>query len=891
MLNKHEGLADKQKSMEEKMKTKRTKSDTLTDLEAQLKDKQVIKERVDKRKNLEEDIELHDKCLVWLKYYDVAKKMRNFKDLIKNDQEEIKKCEGTINRLNKKMEEIKVEENKYKQKNQGLSTQVRQVEQSMASKNNPVKRLQDLIVTRTDQIERTKTSATDIKKRIKNMKGELGQTENILQSLKENETLQQLHKIEFEVKKYEEDINEYESVIKDYQAKVDLHTRRIAAIQKKIDEKTSEDSVKLEILRQRNPDAYAGVVWLRKNISMFKNPSGVHEPIMMKLKVTDAKYAFQVENMIGAQELEAFVCENVDDCNLLMNELRGKQKLKRINAVHSTPLHMGISRAVVAKGAGKHIFLDQVIKAPKAIEDHILTSKRLNLCPVFEREPNIDHAKLGPTVFFIGKKKAIVTRSQYCKEMSQVKYEDYTDSYRVNYLAQSAAEDNASEVEDDEKEIVGINKKIAEINGDIGRAKGGLKKKRETHGTSIHHREQLFTRIQTIETTKQKIKDLQKDIKDLEKRKTDKDTIKNYTKERTEYAMKLSEAMGSMMADIKKSCENQEAIEKNNLMMQQIELNNQNDKKEFAKAKSELDVFRKSVKERSQELEARNKEAIELRKEAKGWMNEKGEVTNAELKQEFEERCGKSLPDMKAKVVSLTKELERIPNVSQKEINEIKKREKDRDEQKESIEKLETDIAQLKFQLKQDKEDLVSGINEMVENINENFMNKMDAIGYAGQVILKTGEHELDFKNYGLDIMVKFHDKDALIALTNHTQSGGEKSVTTALYIMSLQEMTQVPFRCVDEINQGMDEHNEKAVWNLLVETANQHSAQFFYLAPKYPADLDLEKNIKVHICFNGNVDTNSYLDVEDVIKQMESAKRRKVSTPAAGNAAAEEKD
>ena len=35
-------------------------------------------------------------------------------------------------------------------------------------------------------------------------------------------------------------------------------------------------------------------------------------------------------------------------------------------------------------------------------------------------------------------------------------------------------------------------------------------------------------------------------------------------------------------------------------------------------------------------------------------------------------------------------------------------------------------------------------------------------------------------------------------------QSGGEKSVTTALYIMALQEMTQVPFRCVDEINQGL---------------------------------------------------------------------------------------
>ena len=152
MLNKHEGLADKQKSMEEKMKSKQMKSATLTDLEAQLKDKQVIKERVHKRKNLEEDIELHDKCLVWLKYFDIAKKMQNLTKLIKDDQKDIKECEGTINRLKKKMEEIKVEENKYKQKNQGLSTQVRQVEQSMASKNNPVKRLKDLIVTRTDQI-------------------------------------------------------------------------------------------------------------------------------------------------------------------------------------------------------------------------------------------------------------------------------------------------------------------------------------------------------------------------------------------------------------------------------------------------------------------------------------------------------------------------------------------------------------------------------------------------------------------------------------------------------------------------------------------------------------------------------------------------------------------
>ena len=34
-----------------------------------------------------------------------------------------------------------------------------------------------------------------------------------------------------------------------------------------------------------------------------------------------------------------------------------------------------------------------------------------------------------------------------------------------------------------------------------------------------------------------------------------------------------------------------------------------------------------------------------------------------------------------------------------------------------------------------------------------------------------------------------------------------------------IQELTVVPFRCVDEINQGMDAVNERRVFNLLVRT------------------------------------------------------------------------
>ena len=85
----------------------------------------------------------------------------------------------------------------------------------------------------------------------------------------------------------------------------------------------------------------------------------------------------------------------------------------------------------------------------------------------------------------------------------------------------------------------------------------------------------------------------------------------------------------------------------------------------------------------------------------------------------------------------------------------------------------------------------------------------------------------------------------------------------------------QVPFRCVDEINQGMDEINEKRVWGILVDTANEHSAQFFYLAPKYPQGLQFEKNMHIHVCFNGGMEHedegDSLIDVDAFIKELRS--------------------
>ena len=59
-----------------------------------------------------------------------------------------------------------------------------------------------------------------------------------------------------------------------------------------------------------------------------------------------------------------------------------------------------------------------------------------------------------------------------------------------------------------------------------------------------------------------------------------------------------------------------------------------------------------------------------------------------------------------------------------------------------------------------------------------------------------------DFSRYSVKISVKFRDSEELQPLNAYRQSGGERSVSTMLYLMALQGITACPFRVVDEINQ-----------------------------------------------------------------------------------------
>lgn len=138
----------------------------------------------------------------------------------------------------------------------------------------------------------------------------------------------------------------------------------------------------------------------------------------------------------------------------------------------------------------------------------------------------------------------------------------------------------------------------------------------------------------------------------------------------------------------------------------------------------------------------------------------------------------------------------------------------------------------------------------------------------TGEVALTKGESADNddkygnFKDWGIEIRVSFREGVRPSVLSARVQSGGERSVSTIMYLMALQEMMVCPFRCVDEINQGLDDRNERLVFKRIVANSCQpperdptdHCGQYFLITPKLlPNLVDMEvEAITIQCIFNG---------------------------------------
>lgn len=86
-------------------------------------------------------------------------------------------------------------------------------------------------------------------------------------------------------------------------------------------------------------------------------------------------------------------------------------------------------------------------------------------------------------------------------------------------------------------------------------------------------------------------------------------------------------------------------------------------------------------------------------------------------------------------------------------------------------------------------------ISQTVAVINNYFGTFMTSMGFSGEVELVHSNNIRDYDQYGIQIRVKYRNEEKLQQLDRFIQSGGERAVAIAVYTLSLQHISHVPFR------------------------------------------------------------------------------------------------
>jgi hypothetical protein len=91
----------------------------------------------------------------------------------------------------------------------------------------------------------------------------------------------------------------------------------------------------------------------------------------------------------------------------------------------------------------------------------------------------------------------------------------------------------------------------------------------------------------------------------------------------------------------------------------------------------------------------------------------------------------------------------------------------------------------------------LTGVQNIVGALSQSFSKFMEGLQYHGKLSLRqTGK----LSDYEIVIEVGFRGDGEKAELSGSRHSGGERAVSTIMYLMALQQLTSAPFRVVDEV-------------------------------------------------------------------------------------------
>lgn len=818
---------------------------TLNNLKALNAEQEKDVERVRQRDKLLRKVELMKKKLPWLKY-----------DMKKKEYIEAQEQEKT---MKKKMEEaariwedskgpiveLKKEKTNHASNTKKISSQLTQNMSKRREVIDEELQLNARLKTTFDDIEDLKRQEKSRQQRISKAKEALAAAERELEDLQPYEPPRaEMAQLTEQIARLTCDINELKTEKKEKESQLAQEKERLRKCSDRLKQMENKNNKLLQALQnagaEKIDEAYN---WVQDNKNKFRGE--VYGPVLLEVNIQDKIHASYLEDHVPNYIWKSFITQDASDRDLLVRQTKqyGIPVLNYTGDKGTRREPFDITPEM--QKLGIYSRLDQVFEAPPAVKDVLISQAALDRSYIGTDETHRradDVPKLGVTDFWTPDNHYRWSRSRYGGHMSA--NVDAVNPSRLFMCDLDVGDIERLRSQKDEhmKHIEGMGESFKMLH----------KKQRQLEDEEAKIRKQKEGITDMMRSQKKRREEMQRRV-DIKRRMLEdiykEEDVESSTIKLVDQVAKLNDQRFRAVIKLK------------NLLIEAVALKWSYTEKNMASI--ELDT---KIWEMEKDVKKLEKDAIQAAREyencKKITQEHKQQLSNAKKHAESIAMITEDLAKEFLEMPTTIEELECAMQDTESEANSmlflnqnVLQEYQNRQREILSISnKLEDDKGEFErccSEIETTKGKWLPTLRTLVSKINDTFSRNFQEMAVAGEVSLD--EHGLDFSEYGILIKVKFRQTGQLQVLSAHHQSGGERSVSTILYLVSLQDLTNCPFRVVDEINQGMDPINERKMFQQLVRAASQpNTPQCFLLTPKLLPDLEYSDACSILNIMNG---------------------------------------
>ncbi|CAB9499458.1 of chromosomes protein 5 [Seminavis robusta] len=865
------------------------------------------KERMEEREQAVQQVDLLKKSLLWKQYnklqgevIDLKKEKNQAKQDFKEAREELQPLEEEAQEYDARKAEIEANIKKLDQQSKRYQQEMNKSEQKHENFDDAIENIMTEL--RMVEAERARRIAQNeaAKKKVQDIEGHLSEIRSQQDIEKEyTEATQEKRSAHRVVQSARQEVGRLQRDFNELSSKNDNLAGELARLN---DEKTQ----RRERIHHKNPQVGKIMKWLDENRKLFRHE--VFGPVAYEVSSNSKNAAAFLEAHIPRNLLYSFIVSDKADYDLLFAKVRGELKLPiSINLVRGErELKRPYGDAKYEKlksDYGVIGYLDESITAPEPVMQALRSFAQVHRVLIGGEETQKSLDERGLLDFLSAPDKSL---NQHGKQQSCIFACSRNRTKKYTQSVSRYSKDISSRIDDvDQARVLApgvdpqvkadLEAQLKTIHDEINVVRPALQDAEKKKHDAEQHGQQVSMRAQKAKESKEMLAKLQHKLTNAEAKlkATEEDLEQDDENTKRELAQKMMTKVAESITALE---HHQNAHEK---LLQAT----------YASAGVRINRDAVAFKSRKiNELLLQKKTNIDqLEKDAQEKQN-LFHVKKIELKK-LKEHNDKEAPlyDEEGNPTSLMNEMEKLENLDS--IEDVEAAIEDKQAIVDSYhhdpnairqyKKNLADIEQVEAQLEQvmgSKEALDRKIQtkltpwketleKSLSQANTLFSNYMEEVGCTGEVRLRkggeSGNEDCDFKNWGVEIRVSFREGVKAQVLSAQVQSGGERSVSTIMYLMALQEMMVTPFRCVDEINQGLDEKNERLVFKRIVlnscqppnsDDATDHCGQYFLITPKLLPNLkDMEHPaVTVLLVMNGpfNFASPTDFNVDELVKK-----------------------